>query len=864
MGNERSEDRVLETLAKLSQGDNHVTTTVLARELKLSRSVTSHYLSSLLKAGKVVKSDGRPVQWQSAQRAATRQQRLDLKGLAAVIGATGSQKESIQKCIAAVNYPGGLNLLITGKSGVGKTFLARRVYEYARDTGVVPTSAPYKVLNCADYANNPELLSSILFGYTKGAFTGAVTSKSGLIQEADGGYLFLDEVHRLSGENQEKLFTFMDTGKYRPIGENQRDYHAKVRFIFATTENPQATMLETFNRRVPVTVRITPYEQRPINERLEFIRTLFLSEAKRFKTEITVTADAVQYLLNLKLPGNIGKLNNMIKVACAKVFSYHAESAGLTITQTDFDNSQLAATHIGENTGFQDLKISVDDAPVVEQVTNYGELISKQLLNKPILKSADVRECLQNIERSLITQFKADSVLHRIHQQWFKKIIIEKFGLTAATDYEPLMFQLYRQRVVLTGEATKLLERLLASQPRSEHVAKYFYQRVPLLDANSKKSLIILLSCVISELIDETIPLRCLMVAHGSQMATSIQSVVNQLCGTYLVDAIDMPIDSSIEQIISLAKATIEDFDTSSGFILLIDMGSLSQLYRQVKGQLNGDVLVINNLTTAIGLDIGLKLQQKLPFEQIAEHASTEYTISTQYFEGFAQNANIVISCMSGLGISEKLKDIFQGILGEKLSVVTRDFHSLRHSVKSNDIQSFKSTLLVITTTNLPDSFAIPHINIYDLLDITGQKMLNGVLNQYTDQKEFDKLYNLLVRFLSIEGVTERLSFLNPDVIIQEVETVIFKFENYYHIKIDGKIKLNLYMHISLMVERLMTRVSDPEANSLGTKSSSAEQEFNQVAKGILKPIELKYNIVVNSYELSLLYELFKYILDEQ
>lgn len=93
-------------------------------------------------------------------------------------------------------------------------------------------------MNCADYANNPELLSATLLGYKKGSFTGADSDKTGLLQEADGGYLFLDEVHRLSFENQEKLFVFMDTGKYRPLGDSKWR-NSNVRFIFATTENPR-------------------------------------------------------------------------------------------------------------------------------------------------------------------------------------------------------------------------------------------------------------------------------------------------------------------------------------------------------------------------------------------------------------------------------------------------------------------------------------------------------------------------------------------------------------------------------------------------------------------------------------------------
>ena len=86
--------------------------------------------------------------------------------------------------------------------------MASLIYEYAIHKKVIDESAPFVTFNCADYANNPELLSANLFGYKKGAFTGAEKDTIGLIEAADGGYLFLDEVHRLSPEGQEKLFLF--------------------------------------------------------------------------------------------------------------------------------------------------------------------------------------------------------------------------------------------------------------------------------------------------------------------------------------------------------------------------------------------------------------------------------------------------------------------------------------------------------------------------------------------------------------------------------------------------------------------------------------------------------------------------------
>lgn len=122
--------------------------------------------------------------------------------------------------------PLGMPLLIHGASGVGKSFLAKLIYEYLKNEQIIGLEKFY-TFNCADYANNPELLSSILFGHTKGAFTGAESEKQGLLAQANNSVLFLDEVHRLSNENQEKLFQFMDTGTFRPIGEEGKMVHSR-------------------------------------------------------------------------------------------------------------------------------------------------------------------------------------------------------------------------------------------------------------------------------------------------------------------------------------------------------------------------------------------------------------------------------------------------------------------------------------------------------------------------------------------------------------------------------------------------------------------------------------------------------------
>jgi transcriptional regulator with AAA-type ATPase domain len=100
-----------------------------------------------------------------------------------------------------------MHILILGETVVGKSMFAELIHKYAVEMERMVKNSPFVVFNCADYANNPQLLLSQLFGTKKGAYTGADADKVGLVEKADNGILFLDEVHRLPPEGQEMFFS---------------------------------------------------------------------------------------------------------------------------------------------------------------------------------------------------------------------------------------------------------------------------------------------------------------------------------------------------------------------------------------------------------------------------------------------------------------------------------------------------------------------------------------------------------------------------------------------------------------------------------------------------------------------------------
>lgn len=237
------------------------------------------------------------------------------------VGYDGSLANEVRRAKAAVMYPPkGLHTLILGPSGVGKSFLAELMYQYAVKTENFTPDAPFYEFNCADYAENPQLLMAQLFGYAKGAFTGATDNKKGVIEQCDGGILFLDEVHRLPPEGQELLFYLMDKGKYRRLGEVDAMRECRLMVIAATTEEPSGSLLLTFRRRIPMTIEIPPVKERPLEEKMQLISMCFLNESRRISRELQVKAEVINCLLGCEFPGNVGQLRSDIQVCCAKGF----------------------------------------------------------------------------------------------------------------------------------------------------------------------------------------------------------------------------------------------------------------------------------------------------------------------------------------------------------------------------------------------------------------------------------------------------------------------------------------------------------------------------------------------------------------
>lgn len=881
----QAKDKIYISLKDLCDKRGHVTAAELATEVNLSRQVVSHYLNRLLESRQVEKTNSRPVYWKvvggkdgneikniSVDDVKLEEVQVYDDIFMKMTGANGSQKKVVEQCKAAVNYPpNGLPILITGQSGVGKSFMARLIYDYAVNQNVIDENAPFVVLNCADYANNPELLSATLLGYKKGSFTGANSDKEGLLKEADGGYIFLDEIHRLSYENQEKLFLFMDTGKYRPIGDNGWKT-SKVRFVFATTENPEEVLLETFRRRITLQVSLSSVLERPLAERIEMINLFYYKEAKKINKDIYIEADVMMKLCFLKSKGNIGEISNLIQMSCANAYSKQMKNEYLKITIDEMPRNiyeqsvskfeELTPVLIHYNSKpsqLEGINIEKKRKEVIEFLERILKIpVQKMDLSKTeyFLEFKHIVHNIKKIEKEFI--INDSTLIKEIHTKVCHELM-KRYGVP---ENEKLIYDMYLMLKLFMDNGTidlnheEFINFFDNVMPKSTYIAEKFQIRLGDLGISIDKCIIYIYALFLSEYIKEDVDFHGLIVAHGNSTASSIQCVANKMCNTYVFESIDMPMETSSVEVIEKVKQYLEHVNTSKGVVILVDMGSLNQMYSSIKNNLSGDLLIINNVTTSIALDVGLKMVNNKPFRDIVETAKTSYTTNIQYFEGIAKGRNIIISCMSGVGIADKLKDIIAKVINEDtMDLLTMEYKKLKSLLDENNEEYFNKTKLILTTSNLSEGITVPWINIYDLMGGSGEQHLKRILKDVVSPEKFESLKLEFIKFFSMEGIVSRLQFLNPNIIINEVEDIILKYEQKYNVELFGSIKLNLYMHIACMIERLMT--SDEDGEDIVEELSEDEKEFYSISKEIFNSTEKKYHISLNQYELSLLYELF-------
>ncbi|TAL10279.1 MAG: sigma-54-dependent Fis family transcriptional regulator [Nitrospirae bacterium] len=260
------------------------------------------------------------------QNWALRRMAISPEGFETLIGVSPAFQDLLRmvKEVAPVRS----TVLIVGETGTGKELLARAIHNLSPDH-----DRPYQVVDCTRFPEG--MIESELFGHVKGAFTGAVVDKMGLLELADGGSVFLDEIADLPLALQAKLLRVIEEGEVRPVG-GTRSKKIDVRFIAATNQDMGSRVERgEFRKDLFYRLNVVTLRAPPLRDRVEDIpllaRHFLVQFAREFGKAVTdLHPSAVTDLVAYAWPGNIRELRNVIERAVMLCSGDRLTSAALT------------------------------------------------------------------------------------------------------------------------------------------------------------------------------------------------------------------------------------------------------------------------------------------------------------------------------------------------------------------------------------------------------------------------------------------------------------------------------------------------------------------------------------------------------
>lgn len=889
-------DKVYDELKKLcidqyNQDRNIVgiSTTVLAKRLNMQRTNVSSDLNMLFRDGRIEKICGKPViykiQYGHSEKSSVKNDSYE--GIFdSIIGSKQSLKNAVQQAKAAIIYPPrGLHTLLYGETGTGKSMFAEAMYKYAKEIKKIKNNAPFVTFNCADYANNPQLLMSQLFGVKKGTYTGADKDKLGVVEKANGGILFLDEVHRLPPEGQEMLFYLIDKGLYKKLGETEKQHNADVLIICATTEDIQSVLLRTFIRRIPTIIRLPALRDRSFSERYKIISAFFKIEASSLQNDIMVTSNSLKALMLYDCPNNIGQLKSDIKISCAKAFLGYMMKRDRNVCVHSEDLPEYVRRGLFK---YRDYKEKIDKY-VDRDYIIFSASENPKKLNEDH-KEFNLYEVLENRRKALelnglneddiklIMSLDIEKYLKRFIQNVNKNNLINLQELYKVVDKKIVdivrdfldyasneLGKKFDSKILygLSMHISSSIERIMSGKKIVNHqledikrlnekefiIAKKLADKIEgycNIDVPEDEiGFITMFLCIDGNPENKEGRVGIIIAMHGESTAQSMADVVNRLLKENYAYGYNMPLDQSPEIALENIIEIVKRINYGSGVLLLVDMGSLVLFGDMIYERTGIPVKTVEMVSTPIALEATRKALMGASLEDVYEasinlspYVGRVYKDNYDFVNGIKKNI-IITACITGEGAAVKYKSILE----KKLDISHHDIDIIPMDIPSYEL--FNSKLKKLKESR----------NI--LAVVSAIKPRDDTLLYISTSDIFSKKISILDK--AIDSVRKIEMISNMEAVIKEnvdidAHRYIGVLKKFYEYLLDNDINMNnesivgLILHLACVIENILNgkNLIDKEKSNIYSKDDF--QNFELIRKGV-DIIEKEYGIKISDNE---------------
>ena len=612
-----------------------------------------------------------------------------------------------------------------------------------------------------------------------------------------------------------------------------------VLIISATTEDPNSALLNTFTRRIPIVINIPSLKDRTLDERLFLIKSFFKYESIRLNKEIYVSLNSLRALLSYDCPNNIGQLKSDVQLLCAKAYSefltnikhdvrihskvlppyikeglykekehrvlwnklmseeieYFRFNGSNEDTNTIFNNGDNTIYDFIENKleKLKSLDISdIDIENILEK--DIAKHFNKN--NSEVSEEINRKNLLTIIDEDILDCF--DKIINHVAQKLtitFDNNLYTAFALHINT----LVNRINSDKIIINTNLNKIkelypLEFSIALEIK-EIIENHINKSIP-IDEAGYLCLFLIPDNTFNDVSQDKV--KVILIAHGESTATSMADVSNRLLGENYVIPINAPIDVAPSKVLESLKLEIQENPTSAGYLLLVDMGSLTTFADVIRKEFKVEIKVISLVSTLHVLEAARKALLGSSLNEIYNDVLmvNSYVEIHKNLNDKPENENkilIVTACLTGEGAAIAIKNFLISNLR-----INNDFFEItclncldKKFFKQKIINLQKENEILFIVSSFPVDSKVKQYTMYEVFNMNVLKELQSTIDSKTAMLNIPKI--IKENIYNIDGVE----------LFNDVTKLLNTLENKLSIKLSDENIVGVILHLSFVIGRL-------------------------------------------------------------
>lgn len=827
-------------------------TNAVSDSTNVSRSLASLHLNELFKNNELIKVSSRPVYFFHKETLEnkfsiflTKNEYLDMEELYKdldtseilnqdfnkLIGKNGSMKIVIDKIKSSIFYPPhGLPLLITGNRGVGKKKIINSINDFVKRENLILE----KNINVLSINDNSNLLKSLILGDKGYIENNKIYSEELNINERE--LLIVSNAEKLNEADQNIISTLLEKNSFYRIG-SKTAYDLKLQIIMVGNKYDAHNFDRGFTESFPVAVNIPDFIDRYYQEREQIVIEFLKEESLRMQKKIFISKTSLKLLADYDYPENLNGVKNNVKKLCATANLIDEEISEISLNlyqlpehilknstlEDEFDNTEAEYIDVLK---YKEIDESIEIIKLYEMLlAEYRESFNNGSISTNTV--IDMAETIRNASNKKETEGSKSRNNRRPLQDLIYKTITQIFtqynlsmsnsiilfiteNINIAKQYNSRLSNWESKH---SNDLQSFLESLSKEYSDESYILEVITQTINKkleLQLNKMSKIILLITIIKNN--NEATKRRNLgvILCHGYSTASSIADAANTLLDSYVFDAYDMPLDTSSEEIAQLLKQYINKSSIKSDVMLLVDMGSLEEIDKYLTDITSKNIGIINNVSTRVALDVGMKIIQNNSIEEIIESCEINNHNRAKIIKNKVKKDIIIFISDNGLHMSERVRRLFVKSLPKPINVdiISLEYESVETYLKNSD-----DNILFVSGTFIPNQRNVEYIPIEDM--VTSTTLIQSKLRHYLTATEMGIFKKNLIKNFSLQSIVSSLTILEPNILLDYVIDTIEKLENKLQLTIGGQTKLGMYIHTSCLIERLVTKESILSAENI-------------------------------------------------